>query len=118
MVKIANLEFVCFLNPQSQGLQEFVGTPDHLAPELVRQKENSAIAEWFRDPDLHYDQMVDIWAIGCLTYQLFTQETPFDRSFTDELLTEEQLYLNILNEEPQFSNQPVFMKNPNAIDFI
>lgn len=39
------------------------GTPLYLAPELVS----------FED----YDESVDIWAIGILTYELITDQNPF-----------------------------------------
>jgi serine/threonine protein kinase len=39
------------------------GTPLYLAPEMVAQ--------------ISYDESVDIWAIGVITYELLTEESPF-----------------------------------------
>lgn len=39
------------------------GTPLYLAPEMVAQSQ--------------YDQSIDIWALGVITYELLTEESPF-----------------------------------------
>jgi len=39
------------------------GTPFYLAPELIMHD--------------NYDESVDIWAIGILTYELLTNSSPF-----------------------------------------
>lgn len=39
------------------------GTPLYLAPEMVAQ--------------VSYDESIDIWAIGVITYELLTDESPF-----------------------------------------
>ena len=43
----------------------FVGTPEYMAPECLRQAGHSASADW--------------WALGVTAYQLLTGETPFAR---------------------------------------
>ena len=40
-----------------------LGSPLYMAPELVKKKK--------------YDDKVDIWALGCITYLLLSGQTPF-----------------------------------------
>lgn len=42
----------------------FLGTPDYMAPEMI-------------DPPHRHDFMVDWWALGVMTYELWTGTTPF-----------------------------------------
>lgn len=46
---------------------------------------------------MRYNARVDVWAMGCMLYELFTGETPFDDG--GEL---DVLHMNILNREPNF----------------
>ena len=41
-----------------------LGTPLYMAPELVRHEK--------------YSEKVDVWSLGCITYQLLSGKTPFD----------------------------------------
>ena len=42
-----------------------VGSPLYMAPELIRNEQN-------------YNEKVDIWALGCFTYQLISRKNPFN----------------------------------------
>lgn len=50
-------------NIKSRNRATYCGTPDYLAPEMVR-------------GDTHNEKL-DIWAIGVLTYELFVGKAPF-----------------------------------------
>ncbi|XP_030381015.1 G2-specific protein kinase nimA [Scaptodrosophila lebanonensis] len=68
----------------------FVGTPHYMSPELVKGRQ--------------YDRKSDVWAVGCLIYELCALRPPFrGRAF-------EQLSTNIA--QGQFSNiPPVYSKD-------
>ncbi|CAM9674098.1 unnamed protein product, partial [Sphacelaria rigidula] len=51
------------MEPGQHAMTGACGTKPYLAPELVR--------------DLHYDETVDLWAIGVVTYELLHGYTPF-----------------------------------------
>lgn len=67
-----------------EGVQmtERVGTAAYLAPEILRGM---------------YDHKVDIWAIGCVAFFMFTTSLPFDAE------KEEELFAKIANDEVDFS---------------
>jgi serine/threonine protein kinase len=45
------------------GAKEFVGTLDYVSPEVLLRKQ--------------YDERIDLWAIGCIAYELWIGVPPF-----------------------------------------
>jgi len=110
--KLADFGLSGLLDPSSDGFTDFMGTDDHMAPEIITLKQNP---EW-HEPDgkkhKHhikkdgcYDSKVDVWALGIITYALFMGKTPFDDG--GEYI---DLHLKILTTEPDFSD-PVWADN-------
>ena len=62
-VKIADLGFAQKFDKET-GLDLVLGTPLYMAPELIKQQK--------------YSEKVDVWSLGCITYQLLSGKTPFD----------------------------------------
>ena len=63
----------------------FCGTVDYVAPELV-----------YKEP---YDEKIDLWAVGILTFELLTGQAPFTGK------NENATYSNITNLDLQQSSQ-------------
>jgi serine/threonine protein kinase len=63
-----------FVDPYSKGIQEFAGTIDYMAPECVKQKGNTYVVT--RD-DVYITAKVDVWALGCILYELICGVPPF-----------------------------------------
>ena len=75
----------------------FCGTVDYVAPELVQQQP--------------YDQQIDIWAVGILTFELLTGQAPFAGK------SEDQTYHNITRIDLQ-KNSVYDQLTKQAKDFI
>ncbi len=61
-IKISDFGFSCFFDP-SEGLELVLGSPLYMAPEIIQNK--------------IYNEKVDIWSIGVITYMLLTKRNPF-----------------------------------------
>ena len=62
-VKISDLGFSCFLSEQQAYRKTKLGTPNWASPEIAQ--------------GIRYSKEVDIWAYGCLAYELATGSPPF-----------------------------------------
>ena len=61
-VKITDFGFACYFDPK-QGLDTVLGSALYMAPELLAKQS--------------YNEKVDIWAIGVISYMLMTGRNPF-----------------------------------------
>ena len=64
-IKISDFGFSCFFDPK-KGLDLVLGSPLYMAPEIIESK--------------IYNEKVDIWSIGIITYMLLTGRSPFPGS--------------------------------------
>ena len=61
-VKLTDFGFACYFDPK-QGLDTVLGSALYMAPELLAKQS--------------YNEKVDIWAIGVISYMLMTGRNPF-----------------------------------------
>ena len=61
-IKIADFGFSCIFDPD-EGLDLVLGSPLYMAPEIIEGK--------------IYNEKVDIWSIGVITYMLLSGRNPF-----------------------------------------
>jgi len=61
-VKIADFGFSCIFDPE-EGLDLVLGSPLYMAPEIIQNQV--------------YNEKVDIWSIGVITYMLLSGSNPF-----------------------------------------
>ena len=98
-VKVTDFGFATSFMDNPESLTMRLGTPNYMAPEII-------------NPKIHtHDKMVDIWAIGCITYWIFLGNCAFDANSTKEL------YRKILNNEPDYRRLNG-IASPSAQDFI
>ena len=81
----------------------FCGTPDYLAPELLT-----------KTP---YDDKIDNWAVGILSYELLTGASPFDPASGGQA-DPNSIYKNIRNVDLCFNENYEKHVSAQAKDFI
>ena len=96
-IKIADLGFAQKFDKKS-GMSLVLGTPLYMAPELVKHEK--------------YSEKVDVWSLGCITYQLLTGKTPFDGKNMKEINQ------NICKKNVSFASGSFKNISQNSIDFI
>jgi serine/threonine protein kinase len=85
--KLTDFGLSTLVDPRQEngGCKVFVGTDDHMAPEIISLRANP---EWHEgEGKKHKDKIVkngfwdakvDVWALGCMMYFFFMGHTPFD----------------------------------------
>ena len=103
-IKIADFGFSCFFDPD-KGLDLVLGSPLYMAPEIIKISEN-------KQAKGTYNQKVDIWSIGVITYMLLTGRNPFPGKSKQEVKS------MIVNSEINY-NKPYFKNiSPEGINFL
>jgi len=97
-IKVVDFGFAKQLATEDEKTFTFLGTPEYMAPELIRRR--------------GYGKGVDYWALGCLIYEMLTSTVPFSPvcDGSDEEY-QKQLYQVIA------SGRPVMFPDGFAEDF-
>ena len=73
IVKIADFGLACYLDPTSKGLNCFCGTDPYMAPEILKMWQNpSSLPSVYKSRLQRYNQKVDVWALGVVTFELLS----------------------------------------------
>ena len=80
-IKISDFGFSRFLKSDSLA-KSVLGSPSSMDPHILKK-----IARIDNDNDYYYDQKVDIWSLGVVTYELLIGCPPFEASSYEELLS-------------------------------
>ena len=70
-VRIGDFGVAKMLNPQKSFANTIIGTPYYLSPELCEEKP--------------YNEKNDVWALGCLLYEMCKQTQPFKSNKSNNL---------------------------------
>lgn len=96
-IKISDFGFSCFFEPE-EGLQLALGSPLYMAPEIHAKKK--------------YNEKVDIWSIGVITYMLISGKNPFPGK-------DKEAVKNLIINHPINMDKPQFQKVSKSVkDFI
>jgi len=76
-IKLADFGFAALSPYEDSGLQDLLGTPEYMAPELVRLR---------RDDQGSYGRAVDVWALGVVLYVLLSGIHPFQQEDEEAML--------------------------------
>jgi len=88
-IKISDFGFARCYDPLEGGLQDTLGSPLYMAPEIVKR--------------LRYDTKVDVWAAGIMSYILLSGKPPFNGK------TKEEVFLQ-LSTQPVHYSDSIWMK--------
>lgn len=72
-MKLADFGLAKLKSPDT-NLKSFCGTPNYLAPEILRVPVRTHVV---------YTHMVDIWSLGCVLYTMLTCKMTFDKNDED-----------------------------------
>lgn len=70
-VKITDFGFAKCYDPMEGGLEDTLGSPLYMAPEIVKK--------------VKYDTKVDIWSLGVMTYVMLSGKPPFTGRSKEEI---------------------------------
>ena len=73
-LKITDFGFAKCYDPSEGGLTETLGSPLYMAPEIIKK--------------LPYNCMVDLWALGVLSYIMLSGRPPFKGKTKEEIFTQ------------------------------
>ena len=97
-IKVGDLGVAKILNHSGSFAKTLIGTPYYLSPELCEEKP--------------YNNKSDIWALGCILYELCTFNHPFTAK------SQASLILKILKEQPEPIGNEYSLKLQNLINNI
>ena len=112
ITKLTDFSLAVKIDPDSAGLRGFAGTPEYMAPEVVRQPGNRALTPQKITPFISLK--ADVFSVGVLAYEVLTGSTAF--GFASKTCM--SLYSAILHQEPQFKERAFRKCSPDCIDFI
>lgn len=113
-VKLTDFGLAAKVDPEVGGIRGFAGTPEYMAPEIVRQPGNKAFTKPEPSKVPYITQKSDIFAVGVLAYEVLTGYTAFGFACKSSL----RLYNAILYKEPQFKEEVFQYCTEDCIDFI
>ena len=81
VIKLTDFGFATYFDPEKQETLS-LGSPLYMAPELCKEEQ--------------YDNKVDVWSTGVITYALLTGNAPFPGQ------NKQQIYNTVIHKEPNF----------------
>ena len=81
-IKIIDFGFAIMLSSKFSLTNSAVGTFMYMDPKILKEFDNQILVDKSRG----YGKEVDIWSLGCICYQLFRGEYPFEAKTFEELV--------------------------------
>ena len=95
MIKLTDFGFATYFDPEKPQTLS-LGSPLYMAPELCQERQ--------------YDNKVDVWATGVITFALLTGTAPFSGR------SKQEIYQQVINREPDYNR--LRRASPEAAEFI